>query len=131
MRGYLTAYDIKTGKQVWRAHSVGPDQEILFDPAKTIDGATQQPVGQNSSLKTWTNDEWKLGGGHDVGMATYDPQLNLLLLRDRKPGNVESRPAAGRQQMVHDHLRPQSGYRRRRVGVSDDAARRVGLRRHQ
>ena len=45
VRGYLTSYDINTGKQVWRAHSVGPDQDILFDPAKTIDGATQQPVG--------------------------------------------------------------------------------------
>src|SRR5947208_8734776 len=47
VRGYLTSYDIKTGKQVWRAYSVGSDQDILFD-AKTVDGATQQPAGQNS-----------------------------------------------------------------------------------
>src|SRR5882672_5848138 len=34
VRGHLTAYDLKTGKQVWRANSVGPDSDILFDPAK-------------------------------------------------------------------------------------------------
>jgi len=41
VRGYLSAYDLKSGKLVWRANSVGPDQDILFDPAKTLDGATQ------------------------------------------------------------------------------------------
>ena len=53
VRGYLTSYDINTGKQVWRAYSVGADQDMLFDPDKTIDAATQQPVGKDSSLKTW------------------------------------------------------------------------------
>ena len=38
VRGYLTSYDVNTGKQVWRAYSVGTDQDILFDPAKTVDG---------------------------------------------------------------------------------------------
>src|SRR4029077_1656250 len=63
VRGYMTAYDLNSGKQVWRAYNVGPDSDILFDPAKTMDGATQQPVGENSSLKTWSGDESKLGGG--------------------------------------------------------------------
>ena len=53
VRGHLTAYDLNTGKLVWRANSVGPDKDILFDPDKTIDGATQKPVGKDSSLKTW------------------------------------------------------------------------------
>jgi len=52
VRGHLTAYDLNTGKLAWRAMSVGPDQDMLFDPAKTIDAATQQPVGANSRLKT-------------------------------------------------------------------------------
>ena len=39
VRGHLTAYDLNTGKLVWRANSVGPDQDILFDPDKTIDGS--------------------------------------------------------------------------------------------
>ena len=29
VRGSMTAYDIKTGKQAWRAYSVGPDNEML------------------------------------------------------------------------------------------------------
>src|SRR5580704_3036164 len=56
VRGFLAAYDLNTGKLAWRANSVGPDQEILFDPDKTVDAATQQPVGKDSSLKTWQED---------------------------------------------------------------------------
>jgi len=94
VRGFLTAYDLKTGKLVWRANSVGPDSDILFDPNKTIDGATQQVVGKDSSLKTWTNDEWKLGGGTTWGWYTYDPQLNLVYYGSGNPGtwNHSQRP---------------------------------------
>ena len=86
VRGYVTAYDLNTGKQVWRAYNVGPDQDILFDPQKTVDGATGQPVGANSSLKTWRGDEWKLGGGTTWGWTTYDPQLNLIYYGSGNPG---------------------------------------------
>src|SRR6267154_3863169 len=34
---HVTAYDLKTGKQAWRGHSQGPDDQILFDPAKTTE----------------------------------------------------------------------------------------------
>ena len=34
--GYLSAFDLNTGKLVWRAYSAGPDEGMLFDPAKTI-----------------------------------------------------------------------------------------------
>jgi lanthanide-dependent methanol dehydrogenase len=98
VRGHLTAYDLKTGKRVWRANSVGPDADILFDPAKTIDGATQQPVGKDSSLKTWQQDEWKLGGGTTWGWYTYDPQLNLIYYGSGNPGtwNPSQRPGDNR-----------------------------------
>jgi lanthanide-dependent methanol dehydrogenase len=94
VRGYITAYDLNTGKQVWRAYNVGPDQDILFDPQKTVDGATGQPVGENSSLKTWQGDEWKLGGGTTWGWISYDPQLNLLYYGSGNPGtwNPTQRP---------------------------------------
>ena len=55
VRGYLSAYDIKTGKMVWRGYSTGPDSEMLIDPNTTTtwaDGKVQ-PVGADSSLKTW------------------------------------------------------------------------------
>ncbi len=94
VRGYLTAYDLKSGKLVWRAHSVGPDAEILFDSNKTIDGATQQPVGTDSSVKTWNQEEWKLGGGTTWGWYTYDSQLNLVYYGSGNPGtwNPTQRP---------------------------------------
>lgn len=94
VRGYITAYDLNTGKQAWRAYNVGPDQEILIDPQKTIDGATEQPVGEHSSLKTWRGDEWKLGGGTTWGWLTYDPQLNLIYYGSGNPGtwNPTQRP---------------------------------------
>jgi len=30
VRGSMTAYDMKTGKQVWRAYATGPDSELLL-----------------------------------------------------------------------------------------------------
>jgi PQQ-dependent dehydrogenase (methanol/ethanol family) len=94
VRGYLTAYDLNTGKLVWRANSVGPDADILFDPAKTIDAVSQKPVGANSSLSTWENEEWKLGGGTTWGWYTYDPVLNLVYYGSGNPGtwNPTQRP---------------------------------------
>jgi glucose dehydrogenase len=42
---------------------------MLIDPEKTTtwtDGAWQ-PVGPDSSLKTWKGDQWKIGGGTTWG----------------------------------------------------------------
>src|SRR5690349_11415306 len=111
VRGYLTAYDLKSGKMVWRANSVGPDQDILFDPAKTIDGATQQPVGKDSSVKTWNQDEWKLGGGTTWGWYTYDPQLNLVYYGSGNPGtwNPTQRPGDNKWSMTLFARNPDTG----------------------
>jgi PQQ-dependent dehydrogenase (methanol/ethanol family) len=94
VRGHLTAYDLNSGKMVWRANSVGPDADILFDPNKTIDASTQKPVGKDSSVKTWMGDGWKLGGGTTWGWYTYDPQLNLVYYGSGNPGtwNPTQRP---------------------------------------
>ena len=45
VRGSMTAYDIKTGKQAWRAYSIGPDNEMLIDPQKTTE--LGKPVGSD------------------------------------------------------------------------------------
>lgn len=94
VRGRATAYDINDGKVVWMAYSVGPDKELMFDPSKTIDGATQQAVGENSSLKTWEGDQWKIGGGAIWGWFSYDPDLNLVYYGSSNPGtwNPTQRP---------------------------------------
>ena len=111
VRGYITAYDLNSGKLVWRANSVGSDQEILFDPDKTIDGATQAPVGKNSSLKTWEGEEWKLGGGTTWGWYTYDPKLNLIYYGTGNPGtwNPSQRPGDNKWSLTLMARNPDTG----------------------
>ncbi len=43
VRGWMSAYDIKTGKLVWRGYSMGPDSDTLIDPEKTTN--LGKPVG--------------------------------------------------------------------------------------
>jgi PQQ-like domain/Lecithin:cholesterol acyltransferase len=76
VRGHVTAYNLKTGKQLWRSYSVGPDDEILFDPKRTL--AEGKPVGKDSSLKTWTGDQWKIGSGPQSSELVFDPELKLM-----------------------------------------------------
>ena len=104
VRGYITAYDIKTGKQVWRAYSTGPDAEMLIDPAKTVawtDGELK-PVGKDSSLKTWQGDQWKTGGGTTWGWYSYDRDLNLLYYGTGNPStwNPSQRPGDNKWSMT-------------------------------
>jgi len=100
VRGYLTAYDIKTGKQVWRARSTGPDSDILVDPEKTT--SLGKPIGKDSSLKTWQGDEWKIGGSTTWGWISYDPQLNLVYYGSANPGawNPVQRPGDNKWSMT-------------------------------
>jgi len=104
VRGFLVAYDINTGKQVWKAYSTGPDAEMLIDPDKTmtwVDGKLA-PVGKDSSLKTWQGDQWKIGGGTTWGWYSYDPELNLLYYGTGNPGtwNPKQRPGDNRWSMT-------------------------------
>jgi len=104
VRGFLAAYDINTGKQVWKAYSTGPDAEMLVDPDKTMtwtDGALK-PVGKDSSLKTWQGDQWKLGGGTTWGWYSYDKDLNLLYYGTGNPStwNPAQRPGDNKWSMT-------------------------------
>ena len=104
VRGFLAAYDINTGKQVWKAYSTGPDAEMLIDPDKTMtwtDGALK-PVGKDSSLKTWQGDQWKTGGGTTWGWYSYDKALNLLYYGTGNPStwNPAQRPGDNKWSMT-------------------------------
>ena len=57
-RGYLTALDVKTGRQQWQFY--------------TIPGPGEQ------GHETWEGDSWKYGGGATWMTGSYDPDLNLL-----------------------------------------------------
>ena len=93
VRGHVTAYDMKSGKQVWRAYSTGPDNEMLVDPEKTM--SLGKPIGKNSSLKTWTGDQWKIGGGSTWGWYSYDPALNLFYYGTANPSTWNPVQRAG------------------------------------
>ena len=104
VRGRVTAYDINTGKLAWNAYSVGPDNDMLFDPDKTMtwtDGK-MAPVGKDSSLKTWKGDQWKIGGGTTWGWYSYDPELNLLYYGSGNPStwNPTQRPGDNKWSMT-------------------------------
>src|ERR1700687_2966309 len=89
VRGRVVAYDIKTGKQVWKGYSTGPDAEMLMDPAKTMTwtNGKMAAVGKDSSLKSWQGEQWKLGGGTTWGWYSYDPKLDLIYYGTGNPGS--------------------------------------------
>ena len=85
VRGHLTAYNIKDGKQIWRAYSTGSDQDVMIDPQKTT--MLGKPIGDRDlGVSTWNGDEWKIGGGTTWGWYTYDPELNLIYYGTGNPG---------------------------------------------
>jgi quinohemoprotein ethanol dehydrogenase len=68
-RGYVTAYDQKTGKQAWRFYTVpGSPEENRGDPA------------MEAAAKTWgSNEYWKTGtGGTAWHGITFDPEFNRI-----------------------------------------------------
>jgi PQQ-dependent dehydrogenase (methanol/ethanol family) len=68
VRGYVAAYDAKTGRQVWRTWTV---------PGNPADGF-ESPALERAAA-TWSGEWWKLGGGGTVWDAmAYDPGLDLL-----------------------------------------------------
>jgi PQQ-dependent dehydrogenase (methanol/ethanol family) len=106
---HMTAYDLKTGKQVWRAYSEGPDDQLLVDPDKTTE--LGKPIGKDSSLKTWQGDQWKIGGGCTWGWISYDPQLNLIYYGSGNPStwNPKQRPGDNKWSMTIWARNPDTG----------------------
>lgn len=57
-RGFIDAYDAKTGERLWRTWTV--------------------PAEGEPGVETWAGDSWKTGGGPTWVTGTYDPELDLL-----------------------------------------------------
>ncbi|SCW91840.1 lanthanide-dependent methanol dehydrogenase XoxF5 [Ancylobacter rudongensis] len=100
VRCHVTAYDTKTGKQIWRGYSMGPDDEMIVDPEKTT--ALGKPIGKDSSLKSWEGDQWKIGGGCTWGWYSYDPETNLVYYGSGNPStwNPAQRPGDNKWSMT-------------------------------
>jgi alcohol dehydrogenase (cytochrome c) len=58
VRGFLDAYDAKTGARAWRLYTV--------------------PAPGEPGHETWTGESWKTGGATTWVTGTYDPTLNTL-----------------------------------------------------
>jgi quinohemoprotein ethanol dehydrogenase len=68
-RGYVTAYDAETGKQLWRFYTVPGRPGVDKDETTKI------------AARTWAGDYWKMGGGGTVWNAiTYDPETETVFL---------------------------------------------------
>jgi quinohemoprotein ethanol dehydrogenase len=88
VRGYVTAYDIDSGKRAWRFYTVPGD------PAKGFESKAME-----MAAKTWTGEWWKFGGaGGTVWHAmAYDPRFNRIYLGtgNGSPWNQKIRSPGG------------------------------------
>jgi alcohol dehydrogenase (cytochrome c) len=57
IRGYIAAFDAKTGKEAWRFYTI--------------------PAPGEPGNETWLGDSWKVGGAAVWNAAAYDPETNL------------------------------------------------------
>jgi quinohemoprotein ethanol dehydrogenase len=71
VRGYVSAYDVKTGAFAWRFFTVPGDPKKPYESADVAMAA-----------KTWdSNTPWEFGGGGAPwGPISYDPKLDLVYL---------------------------------------------------
>ena len=92
VRGWLTALDAASGKQLWRAYSTGPDNEVLIGPS--FKPFYEMDRGRDLGVSSWPPDAWRVGGGAVWGWLSYDPALNLVYYGTSNPGpwNPEQRP---------------------------------------
>ncbi len=91
-RGYVTAYDVSTGREAWRFWTVPRDPKLGAQEAPYLDAA----------LKTWSKDSrWDVGGGGTVWDAiVYDAPTDTVFVgtgnggpynqRDRSPGGGDN-----------------------------------------
>jgi quinohemoprotein ethanol dehydrogenase len=70
VRGYVSAYDARTGAMLWRWHTVPGDPAVGHENA-----------AMEMAAATWTGEWWKQGGGGTVwDSMSYDPALGLVYI---------------------------------------------------
>ena len=95
-RGRLTAYDLKTGKEVWKCHSTGSDKDVCLTPdtnkANPHFGTAGTDIGIHSypsreGQKEHSAGEWLIGGGAYWAWGSYDPELKMIYWSTGNPGH--------------------------------------------
>ncbi|HLT01695.1 MAG TPA: PQQ-dependent dehydrogenase, methanol/ethanol family, partial [Geminicoccaceae bacterium] len=105
VRGYITAYDVEDGEELWRFFTVpgAPDED---DP---------EPEYLAKARGTWNGEFWEHGGGGTVWDAmAYDPELDLLYIGtgNGSPWNQAYRSPGGGDNLYLSSIvaiRPDSG----------------------
>ncbi|MCW2383073.1 MULTISPECIES: PQQ-dependent dehydrogenase, methanol/ethanol family [unclassified Sphingobium] len=71
-RGYVIAFDIRTGKEAWRFYTIPRDPALGPQESKALEAA----------LKTWNpKSRWDIGGGGTAWDAiTYDPEFDQVII---------------------------------------------------
>ena len=72
VRGYVTAYDLRTGKEAWRFYTIPHDPMFGGQESEALEDA----------LETWDpKSRWDIGGGGTVWDAiTYDPEYDQVII---------------------------------------------------
>jgi len=65
VRGFIDAYDVKTGERKWRRYTI--------------------PIEGEPGVETWEGDSWKNGGGPPWVTGVYDPEMNVLFWATGNP----------------------------------------------
>jgi quinohemoprotein ethanol dehydrogenase len=90
-RGFFAAFDVNTGREVWRFYT------IPGDPSKPFENPALE-----KAAKTWSGEWWKYGGGGSVwDSLSYDPEANLIYVGT---GNGAPWPDVLRQSRGLDNL---------------------------
>jgi PQQ-dependent dehydrogenase (methanol/ethanol family) len=112
VRGRVTAYDVNTGQEKWRAYSTGPDNEVLIGDDFIANYPSHK--GKDLGVSTWEGDEWTRGGGTTWGWYSYDPELDLFYYSTGNPGtwNPDQRPGDNKWSMTIFARDPDTGMAR-------------------
>src|SRR5881392_501017 len=112
VRGRVTAYDVNTGQEKWRAYSTGPDADVKIGDDFIANYASHK--GPDLGVTTWQGDQWKKGGGTTWGWYSYDPELNLFYYGTGNPGtwNPDQRPGDNKWSMTIFARNPDTGMAR-------------------
>ncbi|MDI4655286.1 methanol/ethanol family PQQ-dependent dehydrogenase [Xanthobacter autotrophicus] len=100
VRGYVTAYDVKTGAQKWRAYATGPDDQVKL--ADDFNKANPHYGQKGLGTQTWEGDAWKIGGGTNWGWYAFDPGTNMVYYGSGNPApwNETMRPGDNKWTMT-------------------------------
>ena len=106
VRGRVSAFDANTGAHMWTALQHRPGQRSPHRRRRERELSVAQ--GQGPRRLDLAGRRVEAGRRHHLGLVLLRPRARPLLLQRRQPGHLEPRPAAGRQQVVDDHLRAQA-----------------------